>query len=67
VKRDEGRQIPAWVDYAQLPGLSIEVRQKLAQARPTTIAQAQAVDGVTPAAITLLLSVMRRGAMSKAS
>lgn len=67
VRRDESREIPGWVDYDRLPGLSIEVRQKLTQARPATIAQAQAIDGVTPAAITLLLSVMRRGAMSKAS
>ncbi|MDP1729996.1 MAG: tRNA uridine-5-carboxymethylaminomethyl(34) synthesis enzyme MnmG [Devosia sp.] len=66
VRRDEGRQIPDWMDYEALGGLSIEVRQKLANARPATIAQAQAIDGVTPAAITLLLSVMRRGAMRKA-
>jgi len=66
VRRDEGRAIPDWVDYAELGGLSFEVRQKLASARPATIAQAQAIDGVTPAAITLLLSVMRRGAMRKA-
>ena len=66
VRRDEGREIPSWIDYAELTGLSIEVRQKLASARPTTIAQAQAIDGVTPAAITLLLSVMRRGALRKA-
>ncbi|MHB1110487.1 MAG: tRNA uridine-5-carboxymethylaminomethyl(34) synthesis enzyme MnmG [Devosia sp.] len=66
VRRDEGREIPEWIDYAGLAGLSIEVRQKLAHARPATIAQAQAIDGVTPAAITLLLSVMRRGTMSKA-
>jgi tRNA uridine 5-carboxymethylaminomethyl modification enzyme len=65
VRRDEGREIPDWVDYARLPGLSIEVRQKLALARPASIAQAQAIDGVTPAAITLLLSVVRRGSMSK--
>ena len=66
VRRDEGREIPSWIDYAELTGLSIEVRQKLASARPPTIAQAQAIDGVTPAAITLLLSVMRRGALRKA-
>ena len=58
--------IPDWLDYAALPGLSIEVRQKLQQARPATIAQAQAIDGVTPAAITLLLSVMRRGTLRQA-
>ena len=66
VRRDEGREIPDWVDYGAFAGLSMEVRQKLAGQRPATIAQAQAIDGVTPAAITLLLSVMRRGAMRKA-
>ena len=66
VRRDESRMIPDWLDYAALPGLSIEVRQKLQQARPATIAQAQAIDGVTPAAITLLLSVMRRGTLRQA-
>ena len=67
VKRDEAREIPEWLDYAQLPGLSMEIRQKLSDRRPMTLAQAQAIDGVTPAAITLLLSVIRRGSMRKAS
>jgi tRNA uridine 5-carboxymethylaminomethyl modification enzyme len=66
VRRDEGRDIPKWVDFDRLPGLSMEVRQKLTQFRPATIAQAQAIDGVTPAAITLLLSVIRRGTLTKA-
>jgi len=66
LRRDEGRNIPGWMDYDLLPGLSIEVRQKLSKLRPSTIAQAQAIDGVTPAAITLLLSVMRRGYLTNA-
>jgi tRNA uridine 5-carboxymethylaminomethyl modification enzyme len=66
MKRDESREIPEWLDYSALPGLSIEIRQKLAQQRPATIAQAQAIDGVTPAAITLILSVIRRGSLRKA-
>jgi tRNA uridine 5-carboxymethylaminomethyl modification enzyme len=39
----------------------MELRYKLASARPQTIAQAQALDGMTPAAITLLLAVIRKG------
>ena len=66
VRRDEGRDIPDWLDYAALPGLSAELRQKLGERRPQTIAQAQMIDGVTPAAITLILSVLRRGSMRKA-
>ena len=67
VKRDEGRAIPDWLEFKALPGLSNEVRQKLELVRPATIAQAQAVEGMTPAAITLLLSVIRRGYLSRAS
>jgi tRNA uridine 5-carboxymethylaminomethyl modification enzyme len=66
VRRDEGREIPEWVDYAQIPGLSAEIRQKFIALKPTTIAQAQAIDGVTASAITLLLSIIRRGALRKA-
>lgn len=65
VKRDETRTIPDWLDYAALPGLSNEMKQKLIAARPQTIAQAQRIEGVTPAALTLILAVMRRGRMER--
>jgi len=67
VRRDEHKSIPDGIDYAIIPGLSMELRQKLAQHRPQTIAQAQAMDGMTPAAVTLLLAVIRRGELRKAS
>ena len=67
VRRDEQKPIPDAMDYAIIPGLSMELRQKLQQFRPQTIAQAQAMDGMTPAAITLLLAVIRRGEFRKAS
>jgi tRNA uridine 5-carboxymethylaminomethyl modification enzyme len=66
VRRDESRAIPDWVDYSQIPGLSTEIRQKFMAQQPTTIAQAQGIDGVSAAAITLLLSVIRRGSLRKA-
>jgi tRNA uridine 5-carboxymethylaminomethyl modification enzyme len=66
VRRDEQREIPDWLDYNEIPGLSMEVRQKLDDRKPATLAQAQAIDGVTPAAVTLLLSVIRRGSLKKA-
>lgn len=66
VRRDEQRAIPDDLDYTSIPGLSMELRQKLEQHRPQTIAQAQAMDGMTPAAITLLLAVIRRGDLRKA-
>lgn len=67
VRRDEQKPIPDDLDYSAIPGLSMELRQKLAQHRPQTIAQAQAMDGMTPAAVTLLLAVIRRGDFKKAS
>jgi tRNA uridine 5-carboxymethylaminomethyl modification enzyme len=67
MRRDEQRIIPDNLDYMNIPGLSMELRHKLAQQRPQTIAQAQAMDGMTPAAITLLLAVIRRGQLAKAS
>lgn len=67
VRRDEQKPIPDDMDYGVIPGLSMELRQKLSQYRPQTIAQAQAMDGMTPAAVTLLLAVIRRGDFRKAS
>ena len=67
LKRDESRVIPDWIDYAVLSGLSAEVRQKLSAHRPETIADAQAIDGVTPAAVLLLLSIIRRGKLEKSA
>ena len=66
MRRDEQRAIPGDLDYLAIPGLSMELRHKLTQHRPQTIAQAQAMDGMTPAAITLLLAIIRRGALRKA-
>ncbi len=67
MRRDEQRAIPDDLDYMAIPGLSIELRHKLTQQRPQTIAQAQAMDGMTPAAITLLLAIIRRGTLRRAS
>lgn len=47
--------IPESLDYAALPGLSIELRQKLAHHTPHTIAQAALIQGMTPAALSLLI------------
>ena len=66
MRRDEGISIPAWLEYSVIPGLSAELRQKLAQHKPSTIAQAQAIEGMTPAAATLLLAIIRRGTLRKA-
>ncbi len=52
--------LPDGLDYDTVAGLSFEVRQKLARARPQTLGQASRVSGVTPAAISLLLVHLRR-------
>ena len=59
-RRDEGMELPDALDYSQLPGLSMEMRQKLATIRPRTLGQAGRIDGVTPAALTLLAAHIRR-------
>ena len=59
-RRDESFELPEEVDYSTLPGLSNEARQKLTSIRPRTIGQAGRIDGVTPAALTLLVAHARR-------
>jgi tRNA uridine 5-carboxymethylaminomethyl modification enzyme len=59
LRRDEALAIPAGFDFAALPGLSTEVRQKLDKHRPGTIAQAARIDGITPAALLLLLAQLK--------
>jgi tRNA uridine 5-carboxymethylaminomethyl modification enzyme len=56
LRRDEALSIPKGFDYSGLSGLSTEARQKLERHRPATLAQASRVDGVTPAALLLLLA-----------
>ncbi|MBI5938628.1 MAG: tRNA uridine-5-carboxymethylaminomethyl(34) synthesis enzyme MnmG [Betaproteobacteria bacterium] len=57
----EEQRLPADFDYMQLTGLSIEVRQKLNQQRPATVGQAARIQGVTPAAVSVLLVYLKRG------
>jgi tRNA uridine 5-carboxymethylaminomethyl modification enzyme len=59
-RRDESLVLGEDLDYATLPGLSNEVRQKLQLHRPRTLGQAGRIDGVTPAALTLLVAYLRR-------
>ena len=60
-RRDESFALPDDLDYAALPGLSNEVRQKLTTQKPRTIGHASKIDGVTPAALTLLVAHVKRG------
>jgi tRNA uridine 5-carboxymethylaminomethyl modification enzyme len=58
-RRDETLELPAGLDYGEIPGLSTELRQKLDSIRPRTIGQAGRVDGMTPVALTLLAARIR--------
>ena len=55
-RRDEARALPAWLDYSAVIGLSNEVRSKLEAIRPGTLGQAARIEGVTAAALTLVLA-----------
>lgn len=60
MKRDEQHVIPADFDFTRLEGLSSELKGKLSRARPGNIGQAAKVDGMTPAALALILARIRR-------
>ena len=59
-RRDEGLALPDEIAYDAIPGLSNEVRAKLHDHRPRTIGHAGRIDGMTPAALTLLVAHLRR-------
>ena len=58
----EHQRLPPDLDYQAVRGLSIEARQKLSQQRPETVGQAARISGITPAAISLLLVHLKKGA-----
>jgi NAD/FAD-utilizing enzyme apparently involved in cell division len=59
-KRDENLLIPDNIDYDQFSGLSNEVKAKFKKIRPKTMGQALRIDGITPAAVYILLSHVKR-------
>lgn len=59
-ERQSRLKLPESIDYAEVAGLSNEVRQKLVESRPETIAQASRIPGMTPAAISLLLVYLKK-------
>jgi tRNA uridine 5-carboxymethylaminomethyl modification enzyme len=58
--RDEAQPIPSSIDYSDIGGLSNELKYKLQRVRPVTLAQAARIDGMTPAALALILSRIRQ-------
>lgn len=66
LRRDEAHEIPSDFDYENLTGLSFELQQKLKTVRPVTLGQAGRVEGMTPAALTLILAKLRQSARKRA-
>jgi len=64
-RKEESVRVPADFDYARVAGLSTEVWQKLEALRPATLAQASRMEGMTPAALMLLLAHLRKGSAAQ--
>ncbi len=64
-KKDENLKIPEGVNYDSLSGLSNEVKFKFKKIRPKTMGQALRIDGITPAAVYILLSHIKRKSIKK--
>jgi len=60
MRRQENTRLPEDFDYSQVSGLSNELKLKLSQQRPETLAQASRIQGMTPAAISLLLVYLKK-------
>ena len=61
LRREEELKLPDNLDYAAMPSLSAELRQKLQRVRPVTLGQASRIDGMTPAALGVILAQVKRG------
>jgi tRNA uridine 5-carboxymethylaminomethyl modification enzyme len=70
MKRAEARRIPEWFDYRKVSGLSREVTEKLSRVRPLTLGQASRIQGITPAAVSLVncyIEIFQRRAAEQAT
>ncbi|MEH6648820.1 MAG: tRNA uridine-5-carboxymethylaminomethyl(34) synthesis enzyme MnmG [Motiliproteus sp.] len=65
LRRQEDTALPVDLDYTVIDGLSNEIRQKLTEARPATLAAASRISGVTPAAVSLLLIQLKKHATKR--
>jgi len=66
-RKDEAIAIPPGFAFSNLPGLSAELRHKLEQHRPASLGQAARLDGMTPAALMLLLAHLKRDRAAKSA
>lgn len=65
LRANEQTLIPADFDYSNVDGLSNEVKQKLIEAKPTTLARASRIPGITPAAVSLILITLKKRGLIK--
>ena len=65
IKKDEARAIPDNFDYSQISGFSVEMVEKLERARPSNLGQASRIEGITPAALTLILTQLRKSKQNR--
>jgi tRNA uridine 5-carboxymethylaminomethyl modification enzyme len=66
-KREAGTRLPQDFDYAEVNGLSNELREKLARIRQNDVGQAARISGMTPAAISLLLVEIKKRSRTRAA
>ncbi len=67
LRREEKMELPSELDYAAMSSLSAELRQKLQTVRPASLGQASRIDGMTPAALAVILSHVKRGRRQSAA
>ena len=60
LRKEDQLALPSSLDYASMPSLSAELRQKLMKVRPATLGQASRIDGMTPAALAVILGHVKR-------
>ena len=65
LRKDEAIEIPGTLDYATLPSLKAELRHKLSEQRPATLAQAGRIEGMTPAALMAILAAVKKQTLRK--
>lgn len=67
LQHEREKRIPADLDFARIPGLSHELREKLEAMRPETLGQASRIEGMTPAALTLILLALERNSLRESA
>ena len=65
LREAEGRRLPPGIDYVAIPGLSNELKMKLAHVEPATIAQAERIPGMTQAGITAILIALKKRELAR--